>query len=201
MGEHQRVGPCDDALYSELTNVPLVVRLPDGRGASDRTQALVQPAELHATLLQWCGLPAIASQSPACGKSLLPMIEGRVESVRNRACTLGAVIGAVTEVAAGERAVATPAWSMRLVKQADGSSGETPSGSQRSGSTSVQATEKVIELFTKPDDWFDFNEVGNRCGEVAERMEQALGEFERASRSEEPAELPPLPTELEQGLE
>src|SRR5258707_291210 len=43
LGEHRRVGAIDQALYAELVHVPWILRFPDGRGASDRSQALVQP--------------------------------------------------------------------------------------------------------------------------------------------------------------
>ena len=33
LGEHRRVGGCDDPLYAELTHVPMMLRLPDGLGA------------------------------------------------------------------------------------------------------------------------------------------------------------------------
>ena len=120
-----------------------------------------------------------------------------MESIRDRACT----VGAVTNSVAGERAIATAAWSMRLETKASDASDRGCSGKHRSARGAPHGEEKVIELFAKPDDWFDVNEVGNRCGEVAERMEQVLEQFEQTSRGEEPAELPPLPAELEFGLE
>ncbi|HEY2146557.1 MAG TPA: sulfatase-like hydrolase/transferase, partial [Pirellulales bacterium] len=57
LGEHGRVGPIDDALYGELTQIPWLLRFPDGMGQSDRTQALAQPADLFATIADWCRLP------------------------------------------------------------------------------------------------------------------------------------------------
>lgn len=174
LGEHGRVGPCDEPLYAELTNVPMAVRLPDGRGASERTQALVQPADLHATILDWCGLPAdspAAAASPAFGKSLLPIVAGASDSIRDRACTIG-----LHE----ERAIATPAWSMRLADAG------------KPGS---------VELYAKPDDWFEVNEVGDRCGDVPQQMEQAFREFDATSRTTGPAGLPALPEELVSGIE
>ena len=32
LGEHGRIGPCDDALYGELVHVPLALRFPDNIG-------------------------------------------------------------------------------------------------------------------------------------------------------------------------
>ena len=53
LGEHRRVGPCDEPLYGELVQVPLMLRFPDGTGAAARSQALVEPADLWATFSQW----------------------------------------------------------------------------------------------------------------------------------------------------
>ena len=56
LGEHGRVGPCDAALFSELVHVPWMMRFPDGAGAAARSQALAEPSDLWATLLDWWGL-------------------------------------------------------------------------------------------------------------------------------------------------
>ncbi|HEX3997373.1 MAG TPA: sulfatase-like hydrolase/transferase [Pirellulales bacterium] len=192
LGEHDRVGPCDEPLYAELTHVPLIIRLPAGHGASDRTQALVQPADLHPTFLDWCGQAVGDSDSPVRGKSLLPIIDRRAESVRDRACTSG-----LRE----ERAIVTPAWSMRLISHASEETGNTRATrrmDQMAASVDVAAS---LELFAKPDDWFEVNEVGDRCGEVASDMEQALHQFEQAAQAEASAELPPLPPALLSGIE
>ncbi len=195
LGEHGRVGPCNEALYAELTNVPLAMLLPDRNGASERTQALVQPADLHATILDWCGRTATNSPiaSLAFGKSLLPIVRGAAESVRDRACTVGLH---------GELAIATPAWSLRMPGG--------PSESQHTGggqsaeadqSPGVVGSRAVAELFAKPDDWFEANEVSDRCREVPGEMEQAFRQFEEASRTTAATELPPLAGELMWGNE
>jgi hypothetical protein len=220
LGEHGRVGTCDNAVYAELTRMPVLLRLPDGRGASARTRALVQPADLHATLLDWCGQPVGAGErmgtvserparssnaqtdceapvpilshplaghsSPAFGKSLLPIVDGKIETVRDRACTFAS---------AEERAIVTAAWSMRLGAGASGGSRGTRDRGPSGG------TEAAVELFAKPDDWFEVNEVSDRCGEVAAEMEQAFIQFEQACQTADPAELPRLPTELITGLD
>ena len=56
LGEHGRIGPCDEALYGELLHVPLLMQFPDNRGAAVRSQTLVEPADLWATLLDYWGL-------------------------------------------------------------------------------------------------------------------------------------------------
>jgi len=153
---------------------------------------LVQPSDLYATLLDWCGLtPVVDPPSPAYGKSLLPIIEGRIESVRDRACTI-----ATPE----ERSIVTAGWSMRL--GAGASTGSRGTRDRRVGDHGkADTTEAAVELFTKPDDWFEVNEVSDRCGEVAAEMEQAFLQFEQASQSAASAELPPLPAALESSVD
>ena len=74
-----------------------------------------------------------------------------------------------------ERAIRTPAWFLREVA-GDESSHEPPRR----------------ELFAKPDDRFEVNEVASRCGEECELLAARLAEFEAAARAATLAELPPL---------
>jgi hypothetical protein len=190
LGEHLRVGRCDEALYSELTHVPLLVLMADGCGASDRTQSLVQPPDLHATILDWCGQPTNAAASSAQGKSLLPLVRGNLESVRDRACISGL---------SGERAIITPAWSVRLAGKAGNES--TVEGERDSPAERASGAQAAPELFAKPDDWFEANEVGNRCQEVLGELKEALAQFEQASEGSEAVQLPELPADLVVGGE
>lgn len=53
IGEHHRVGACDDALFGELIHVPLFCRVPDGRLATVREHGLIQPVSMYDTLADW----------------------------------------------------------------------------------------------------------------------------------------------------
>jgi len=154
LGEHRRVGPYDEALYGELVHVPLVLRLPDGLGAGFRTQALVQPADLMATLADWWQLSEVPLPPPAA--SLLPLVRDEVESIRDRLCVAGG----------DHRAIRVPAWYLR--------NAEKP------------------ELFVKPDDRWEVNDVADRCGAIAESLQQLLGEYEQAVASGQFDSLTPL---------
>jgi hypothetical protein len=99
LGEHRRVGDCDEALYSELVHVPLLLRLPGGRGAGARTQALLQPGDLPATLGELLSLTDLAL--PLTAKSLLPLVDEEAPWPRDRLCLVNG---------RGDRAVRTPAW-------------------------------------------------------------------------------------------
>ena len=103
LGEHDHVGPGEESLHGELVHVPMMVRLPKGLGAAQRSQALVTPADLRATLLEWWSVDNPLASS--MDKSLLPIIRGDVAAVRDRL-----VLGQPDL----EKAVRTPAWYMRL---------------------------------------------------------------------------------------
>jgi arylsulfatase A-like enzyme len=164
LGEHLRVGNVDEALYGELIHVPWLLRMPDGGGALHRTQALVQPPDLFATLADWFRLPC--DPTTVWGRSLLPLLAGEECWSRNQACARHG----------DERAIRTPAWLLR-------EAGETR------------------ELFAKPDDRWEVNEVANRCGGVVEELALALHQFEQAAQSPPFGELPSLSDVLAQRLD
>ncbi len=159
LGEHRRVGPCDNALYGELVRAPLVVRFPDGVGAAARSQALVEPADLWATFLNWFEV----ADAPASltGRSLLPVVRGDRETVRDRLCIVGD---------GDDRAGLTPFWYLRKAH--------------------------ALELFVHPDDFWQVNDVADRCPEVAGMMEEMVSQYFQAVQSSQSPYSPPLPERL-----
>jgi arylsulfatase A-like enzyme len=187
LGEHARIGPIDNALYGELTQIPWLLQFPDGIGQCDRTQALVQPADLFATITDWCELPVEQRQHAAAGRSLLRLVSGEARALHDRAVAVSS---------AGKWAIATPAWYMRRDKGRGArgeKSEEPPPGCENAGET--------YELFVKPDDRFEVNEVGDRCHECVEQLQEAFTQFQQACQLPDIAELPPLPQVLIEGLE
>ncbi|MEE8451581.1 MAG: sulfatase-like hydrolase/transferase [Thermoguttaceae bacterium] len=164
LGEHGRVGPCDGALYGELVHVPLMIRLPDGLGAAARSQALVGPTDLWATLLEVCGVTQ-PPPSPEAG-SLMPILRQETDMLRDRFCILGE---------GPDRAIRTPAWALR--------------------------TAAPPELFAKPDDRWEVNDVADRCDAVVQDLSNALAQYEQAIRADEVVSLPPLGQILLDGFE
>lgn len=164
LGEHRRVGACDDALHGELVHVPMMVRFPDAMGAAARSQALVTPADLRATLLDWwdVALPDAGS----FGESLAPIVRGEVESVRDRLC-----------IADGDtaRAIRTPAWYLRM--------------------------DEEPELYAKPDDRWEVNDVADRCRDVVEELQDAAAEYEACLLADRLEDLSPLSEVLMSGME
>jgi arylsulfatase A-like enzyme len=153
LGEHRSLGACGDALYAELVHVPWLLRFPDRLGAAGRSQSLVQPADLMPTLLETCGLPPSAGLR---GTSLMSLVRGESERVRDRALIVAR---------AGERAVRTPAWHLRV---ANGRS---------------DAVDAYDELYVKPDDRWEVNEVSGRCPEVVEGLRRVLAESEQSHQT------------------
>jgi len=72
-------------------------------------------------------------------------------------------------IVGNHRAIRTPAWSLLLH----------PDGSR--------------ELFAKPDDRWEVNEVSQRCDDVANELERALEQFQQTVPAGRPADLAPLP--------
>jgi len=157
LGEHRRLGACDEALYNELVHVPLVLRFPDGLGAAGRSSTLVQPSDLWATLLDLWGVSV--EDPPFAAHNLMPLVREVAAGARDRLGIAG--IGS-------ERAIATPVWYLRMP----------PSGSD--------------ELYVRPDDRWQVNDVTDRCSEVAEKLREAFVYFSQAVQSGQSSQLPPL---------
>jgi len=176
LGEHGQVGGRQAPLYSELMQIPWLLRYPDGAGACERTSALVQQQDLPATLLTWWQSdPAgLTSAGPMPGSPMpdsydaLPLVHDDRLTVRDR-----------VHVTAGpeEHVLRTPAWFLRATGPAD---------SPR------------LELFTKPSDRWDVNQVADRAPDVAEQMAAALTACQVAAQGEP---LPPLDAKLLEPLD
>jgi arylsulfatase A-like enzyme len=179
LGVHGMVGtPSGESepLYGELTSIPWLVRFPDGVGAADRSGAFVQPADLFATLADWYGLLADSGPLP-CGP-LAPPADSRqnspgtaTQSGRELAEQVGYTrrqvgqgsllslasgdVSALRDRAAivspsGEQALRTPAWYARFLDA------------------------ERAELYLKPDDRWEVNDLACRCSDVVEAMRKAL---------------------------
>jgi arylsulfatase A-like enzyme len=165
LGEHGLVGPYRPWLHDEVIHLPLLVRFPDGREAGRRVGALTQAVDLLPTVLDLFGVPA----EPAHGHSLLPLVRGTAEGVRAYACAGWEHRGAL------EWVLRTPEWAFLLpLRQPEGE----PRGPQ---------------LYVKPDDRWEVNNVSQHHLELAERLEQTLRGFAAAARRPGPLQAPGLP--------
>jgi hypothetical protein len=152
LGEHGRIGPCDQALYAELLQIPLLVRLPDRACAAARTQHLFQPRDLGPAVAAWC----LQDES----SELLAVAQGNVVEARELALARSE----------GQRALRTPAWFLR---------------------EDLRGAEPIRELYVKPDDRFEVNEIASRGGAVVDQMLTQLAEAERQAAAGERLSLLP----------
>lgn len=161
LGEHRRVGPCDNAPYEESVHVPLLIRLPDRTGATARSNALVTPLDLFETLAELAEMnlgkeaakndddyPDTTPQTS--GESLLPIIREEKEKTARDRVLLG--------LPGSDRAIRTALWHMRLT--------DPP------------------ELYVKPDDRWEVNNVADRLPEETAAL--------RAIAEEDLAPLPEI---------
>ena len=136
-----------------------------------RSASLAQPADIYYTLGQWFGL------APAGGQ------QHSVDWLSNDFST--ATIQRQFVAAAGddgERSLRTPAWMLRV----------------KPGTVAMVRTRRlpVVELFAKPDDRWEFNEVADRCPEIANWLLAVLNSLEAAEGSNSNASMSPLDDDL-----
>jgi arylsulfatase A-like enzyme len=151
LGEHGFVRRFRPWLYEELIHTPLVLRLPRGQLGGVRHQALVQSVDLLPTIISALGLKPIEHDDALPhGHDLLPLIRGERSKLREYAC-LGMDVA--------EFAIRTHLWHLIVPIETDP---EEP---------------RSAELFRKPEDRWDQNNVIGQNPEVAEHLELALRRF------------------------
>jgi arylsulfatase A-like enzyme len=153
LGEHGYVRRFRPWLYEELIHTPLIIRLPQGRHGGTRHQALVQTVDLLPTIVSALGLKLKGDERGLHGHDLLPLIRGEQTKVRDYAC-----LGMDVE----EFAIRTHLWHLIVPIVTDP---EEP---------------RSAELYRKPEDRWDQNNIIDQHIEVAEHLELALRRFVEA---------------------
>lgn len=69
-------------LYEMTTNIPLLVHHPEGIGAGQRVQGIVQPQDIMPSILEFLGVKAPAGLH---GRSFWPLVSGEVEALHEYA--------------------------------------------------------------------------------------------------------------------
>ncbi len=162
LGEHDMIGAPAPRLHDELVHVPLILRLPGGAEAGVRIAALTQPVDLTPTFLEALG----HTSAPAHGHSLWPLIRGEIETVRPYAVSM-------------LRVGAEESWLMRTLDRAL----HLPIG---------KPNEMAAQIFIKPEDRWEVNDLLQQQTESAEAMEKALRAFVAAIERAGPLEYPPM---------
>lgn len=165
LGEHGVVAADAAWLHEERVHVPLIIRLPGAVEAGRRVAALTQPVDLSPTLLDLFGLPV----PPVHGHSLLPFCRGPAESARAYACS-GLQAGEAIEWA-----LRTREWALLLpVFPVEENPARGP------------------QLYIKPDDRWEVNNIIQHYPEWAQHLEQTLRGFVEATRRPGPLQPPEL---------
>ncbi|QDU20625.1 sulfatase-like hydrolase/transferase [Urbifossiella limnaea] len=146
LGEHGQVGPHRPWLHQTVVQVPLLLRLPGAQEAGRRVGVLTQPADLTATLLSLFG----ARVEPGDGFDLLPLASGGEGRVRPEAVS-GWVVNGVGE------------WALHTADRTLLLPGPQPHGEER-----------PVQLYVKPEDRWEANDVRAAFLDQADEMEARL---------------------------
>ncbi len=170
LGEHGYLGFHRPWLYEEAVHLPLLMRLPGAAEAGLRLPALTQPVDLFPTLLAGLNVPA-----PDChGHDLWPLLRGEVDQVRPYACS-------------GLQIEDRIAWSLRSLDWA----------LLLPVATAPNDAFQAPQLFVKPNDRWEVNDVRQHNLELADHLEKTLRTFVDASRQRRPLAYPVLESGLE----
>ena len=168
LGDHGVVGSDPPWLHEELVHLPLLIHLPANEAAGRRVHQFTQPVDLAATLLDACGSPAAPEVH---GHSLLAVAKGEPRRIREYACSWARRAGWE------EWSLRSHHWCLIL-----------PSG----GATPQRAP----QLYVKPDDRWEVNNLIAQHAEAAEHLELTLRRFTAAVQADRLAEIPALREEL-----
>jgi arylsulfatase A-like enzyme len=150
LGEHGMVGFCRPWLHDELVHIPLLLRSPASAGAGRRIAALTQSVDLYATLLDAFGVEPPINH----GYSLLPLARAEIENVRSFAVSSLRLRGGE------EWALRTDEWAYLMP-------------------TAVEADDPLRgpQLYVKPDDRWEVNNVLQHRLELGERLDSVLKSY------------------------
>jgi arylsulfatase A-like enzyme len=158
LGEHGLVGESRPWLHEESVHIPLIIRLPDGEAGGLRIGSLTQPEDVMPTLIEAFGFPACDCH----GSSLLPLIRGQRDQIRNYACS------GLERGGAFEWSLRTRDWAFLLPDR---------SGAAHESSGIIP---RSPQLYVKPDDRWEVNNVLQHNLDLAESLEQTLRAFIKA---------------------
>lgn len=159
LAEHGVIGGAKSRLYSELLHVPLFVRFGRGRygeaGALQRTSAFVQPPDIASTIAHW---QSGAELEGVWGKSLIPLATHPDPASLASPFWRTALATFESRDRLAQSYFVTPGWSLRAADAANQS-------------------EVSLELFAKPDDRWEVNEIGSRAPQARDLMLEKMLEL------------------------
>lgn len=177
LGEHRIVGDAAPALYSETANIPFLLRRPAGNGGLRRVQRFVQPSDVMSTLTDW--FQTAHTPIPSFSRSALQLADNAMGPRDQRALTIHH----------DEYLFRTPAWQCKSTVTINPSEELNAPDQHRA------------ELYAKPDDRYEANDVSDRCPDILTAMEQAANAFRVAMNEGSIEHLTDLPDVLRHGLD
>ncbi|MFZ5477238.1 MAG: sulfatase [Myxococcota bacterium] len=172
-----------DAYFDTVANVPLVVRVPGIAPRADAAPALVSQVDLMPTILELVGA---VPPTGIDGRSLLPLLRGEAETVRE----IALVEGGVAKNDASQLRGAVISLPFTLLRQPPGCGGGADVTSPRSSDGSATC---LYDLTADPG---QTKNLARERPEVVEALVDAWREF-RASRGAEARQLSLDPTFVE----
>jgi arylsulfatase A-like enzyme len=169
LNEHGMTGAQRAWLHDELVHVPLLLRLPRAEPSGLRIAALTQSLDLLPTLRSYLGESGPAGH----GQSLWPLVHGEVEQVRSYAVS-------------GLRMGESEEWLLRTPDRALLVPIRVP----------ADDPPRRLQLYVKPDDRWEVNDLSVRFEEEAEQLEHVLRAFVEATHGPDPLAYPPLAQEV-----
>jgi arylsulfatase A-like enzyme len=173
LGEHQRIGGIDPHLPAEQLHVPWLIKFPNGRGRLARSSALVSHFDVVPTLLDWIGLGEF-TKAELAGASILPLATQLRANWRTTLMTMGRE---------GAYSIRNSSWTLR-------------GRNVRCASQDLNSEQSLIEedespqLFVRPDDRWEANDVAKLCPEVVDELQAAVATaFEQLQTGEVPSLL------------
>jgi arylsulfatase A-like enzyme len=174
LGEHRRIGGIDSRVYAEQLHVPWLIRFPDGRSRLVRSSALTTHLDVMPTLLDWLDEGTPRTSSPFDGLSALPLAESSPSVSRN------ALLSAGDE---GRFCLRTPHWCLH------------DSLPHEQAAKSTETNENASELFVRPDDRWEANDVSKLCPETVEELRGAASAVLRNLSNDAPLPHNILPSD------
>lgn len=188
LGEHRRVGGVDDRSFVEQLHVPWLLRMPDGSGSLARTAQLASHVDLLPTLLDWvAGASAQVGGESVDGLSVVPLMSDPCAAWRDALLAANA---------SGGHAIRTLEWSLR-----SRSTEEQQLASSSAEHSHDAHANNECELYVRPDDRWENNDVANLCHDVVESLAGVVDRAAEQLQQGAPASTHWLPESLRTSID
>src|SRR5262249_47787683 len=151
--EHRKIGGTDRRMYAEQLHAPWLIRFPDQRGRLARVSELASHYDLPPTLGDIVGSEHKLGQQSVKGDSLTSLPTVPHVSRRNAAIS----------ASASARSIRTRSWCLR---EDIAEAGDVGTANETGG---------AAELYVRPDDRWEANDVGKLCPDVVEELRASFG--------------------------